>query len=249
MSLTGLFELFFLPPGIFLFLLLLSVILSRKLKTLKRLIILQIVVIYLLTIPVTSHYLFRFLETIPALTPEQIKQSKAEVIVVLAGGIKPYKKEYHGPDVGYFTQQRLRYAAWLHKKTNLPMVVVGGIEKEGITEAELMEQLLKYEYVVKGNIFVEQESQNTFQNSLNTWKILSQNHFKQFYLVTSAFHMPRALRVFREHHEGVIPAPMGFYHNSMDFLPGDFMPDSKSLWKNYLALHEIIGFYWYAIRY
>ncbi|MDX2507747.1 MAG: YdcF family protein [Gammaproteobacteria bacterium] len=247
--LTSLFELFFLPPGVFLWLLVLSVLLSKNLQTLKRLLILQILLLYLLTIPVTSHYLFSLLESIPALTEEQIQDNKADVIVVLAGGIKPYKKEYHGPDIGYFTQLRLRYAAWLQKKTNLPILVTGGIEKQGYTEAALMKQVLQNEYAISGRIFVEQESQNTFENSFYSRKILVSQQFKRFYLLTSAFHMPRALSVFSIHNEGVIPAPMGFYHNSMDFLPGDFMPNSKSLWQNYLALHEIIGFYWYKLRY
>jgi len=257
--LSRLFELLFFPPGVFLLLLILSVLLISHLKTLKRLIILQVLLIYLLTIPVTNHYLFSFLETIPALTLEQIQansisegksgEEQADVIVVLAGGIKSYQKEYHGPDIGYFTQLRLRYAAWLQKKTGLPIVVTGGVEREGITEAALMKQVLQNEYAVRQRIFVESESQNTYENSLYTHKILAQNGFKHFYLVTSAFHMPRALAAFRNSDTKVIPAPMGFFHNSMDFLPGDFLPNSKSLWQNYLALHEIIGFYWYKLRY
>ena len=256
--LSRLFELFFFPPGVFLLLLILSVLLINNLKTLKRLIILQVLLMYLLSIPVSSHYLFSFLETIPALTLEQIQpdavkekvsEEQADVIVVLAGGIKSYQKEYHGPDIGYFTQLRLRYAAWLQKKTGLPIVVTGGVEREGITEAALMKQVLQNEYAVTQRIFVESESQNTYENSLYTHKILAQNGFKQFYLVTSAFHMPRALAAFGNFDTKVIPAPMGFFHNSMDFLPGDFLPNSKSLWQNYLALHEIIGFYWYKLRY
>jgi len=244
---TRLFELVFLPPGGFIFLLILSVVLIRNLQTLKRVLILQILLIYFLTIPVTNYYLFSFLETIPALSPEQLKGNKADVIVVLAGGIRSYKKEYDGPDIGYFTERRLRYAAWLQKKTNLPLLVTGGIEKGGVREAELMKQILIDEFAITGRIFVEKESQNTNDNSFYSSKILAQHQFKYPYLVTSAFHMPRVLYSFRKHNENVIPAPMGFYHNTMDFLPGDFIPNSKSLWENYLALHEILGLFWYKL--
>jgi len=247
--LTRLFELFFLPPGIFIVLMLMSILLIKNLKLLKSLILLQILLMYVLTIPVTSHHLFALLETVPALTVEQIKDRQADVIVVLAGGIKPYKKEYHGPDIGHFTQLRLRYAAWLQKQTHLPLLVTGGIEKEGITEAELMQQVLQNEYAISDTILVEKNSLNTYENSLFSSTIMAEHQLQNYYLVTSAFHMPRAIMAFKEHNNNMIPAPMGFYHNSMDYLPGDFLPNSKSMWQNYLALHEIIGFYWYKIRY
>jgi uncharacterized SAM-binding protein YcdF (DUF218 family) len=247
--LTSLFELFFLPPGLFIFLLLLSVFLVKDIYRLKRLIFLQILLLYLLSIPVTSHYLFAALETTPALTPEQIQNTKPDAIIVLAGGIKSWQKEYHGADVGYFTQLRLRYAAWLQKQTGLPVLVTGGIEKDGITEAELMKKVLVQEYQVTAKVLVEKNSQNTYENALYSKKIMAQHQLKQAYLVTNAFHMPRALMVFEKQQLDTIPAPMAFFHNNMDYLSGDFLPQSKVLWQNYLALHEIIGFYWYQIRY
>lgn len=247
--LTRIFELFFLPPGVFIFLLLLSILLVKNIRRLKWLLVLQIILMYLLTIPVTNHYLFALLETEPALTIEQIKANKADVIVVLAGGIKPYTKEYHSADIGYFTQLRLRYAAWLQKKTQLPIIVAGGIEKNDITEAELMKQVLVQEYHINAPVLLEMKSQNTFENALNTRDIMIKHSYKTMYLVSSAFHMPRALKAFKKHDIKVIPAPMAYYHNSMDYQVGDFLPNSRSLWQNYLALHELIGFYWYQIRY
>lgn len=247
--LTRLFELFFLPPGIFILLLLLSVWLIKNLRLLKVIISLQILLLYVLTIPVTSYYLFAMLETIPALSSEQIKSNQADVIVVLAGGIKPYQQEFHGPDVGHFTQLRLRYAAWLQRQTGLPVLVTGGIEEDGPTEAELMQEVLQNEYGVTERIVVEKDSQNTYENALFSSKIMARQQWQNYYLVTNAFHMPRAMAVFQERNANIIPAPMGFYHNTMRYLPGDFFPNSKSLWQNYLALHEIIGYYWYKVRY
>ena len=247
--LTRLFELFFLPPGLFIFLLLLSILLVKNIQRLKRLLFLQAFLIYFISIPLSNHYLFSLLETSPELTREQIDTHNVDVIVVLAGGIKPYRKEYQGADVGDFTQLRLRYAAWLQKQTGLPMLVTGGIEKASVTEAELMRKVLIEEYHIKAPILLETASQNTYENALYSRTILADNSWHSMYLVTSAFHMPRALKAFRNHAKQVIPAPMGFYHNSMDFQLSDFLPNSKSLRQNYLALHELIGFYWYQLRY
>lgn len=246
---SQLFEIIFLPPGLFILLLVLSILLVKNLQRLKGLLIIQILLIYFFSIPLTSDYLFSTLETIPALSEEQIKMNKADAIVVLAGGIKVYKKEYHGPDIGHFTHLRLRYAAWLQKRTGLPVIVSGGIEEEGVTEAELMQRILQNEYAIKGSIRVEKQSKNTYENSLYSSKILSEHQYQNYYLVTSAFHMPRALEVFKKHNEKVIPAPMGFYYNPGVLEPGKFKPQSHVLWKNYLALHEIIGRYWYQFYY
>ncbi|MCP3851267.1 MAG: YdcF family protein [Gammaproteobacteria bacterium] len=247
--LTRLFELFFLPPGIFIVLLLLSIVFVNNLKRLKSLLVLQIFLIYILSIPVTNHYLFSTLEVFPALTIEQIENNKAEVIIVLAGGIKPLQREYHSPDISYFTQLRLRYGAWLQKKTGLPMLVAGGIEIKGITEAELMQQVLQNEYEINETILLEKQSQNSYENAIYSSKILAEQQFNQAYLVTNAFHMDRAVMAFKKQGINVTPAPMGFQNNSIGFVLRDFLPNSKSIWQNYLALHEIIGFYWYKVRY
>ncbi|NOQ80189.1 MAG: hypothetical protein GQ546_12410 [Gammaproteobacteria bacterium] len=247
--LTRIFELLFLPPGIFIILLLMSILFINKLKLLKGLLLLQVLFIYSLTLPVTSHFLFQQLENVPALTQTQIKNNKVDAIIILAGGIKAYQQEYHAPDIGYFTQLRLRYGAWLQKQTGLPVIVTGGIERGGITEAELMAQILKNEYALSGKILVEKQSQNTYENSLYSSKIMASQGWHNYYLVTSAFHMPRALLSFKQHNKNIIPAPMAFYHNTMDYLWGDFLPGSNAMWKNYLALHEIIGRYWYQLYY
>ncbi|MCU7938004.1 MAG: YdcF family protein [gamma proteobacterium symbiont of Bathyaustriella thionipta] len=248
--LTRIVELLFFPPGIFIFLLLISLLWIKNIKLLKHFLSLQVLFIYCLTIPVTGHYLFKQLENIPPLSEAQIKNNKVDAIVILAGGIKTLQQEYQGPDIGYFTQLRLRYGAWLQKRTDLPVIVTGGIARAGITEAELMAQVLRNEYGLQGTILVEKQSKNTFGNALYSSKIAKEEGFQSLYLVTSAFHMPRALASFKQHNKAVIAAPMGFYHNTMGgFSLGDFLPNSNAMRENYLALHELIGRYWYQLYY
>jgi len=164
------------------------------------------------------------------------------------GGIKAFKKEYHGADISGFTILRLRYAAYLQKRTGLPVLVAGGIEKSETTEADLMYKVLREEYQVKAGIYIENQSQNTFENARRVKKLLKEHHFKHILLVSSAFHMPRALAAFEDVEIIVTPAPTDFYNNSMDYEFGDFLPHSLALRQNYLALHEIIGAFWYRIK-
>ncbi len=246
--LTHFFELFFLPPGVFIFFPLLTLLLVKNIKILKRLLLVQLLLFYLSSLPVSSYYLFRYLETTPALAAEQINNTPAELIVVLAGGIKAYKKEYHGADISGFTVPRLRYAAYLQKRTGLPIMAAGGINKGGITEAELMRQVLREEYAVKARIYIETVSQNTFENAIGVKQLLKAQGIKEILLVTSAFHMPRALAVFEGADIDVIPAPTDFMHNCMGYDFSDFLPASRSLRETFLALHEIIGSFWYRLK-
>ena len=247
--LTRIFELIFMPPGLFIVLLLLTVLLSRRLRTLKLLLLVQMVIIYVLSISITTHHLYGLLETVPPLTQQQIKTLDNDVIIILAGGIKSRAKEYDNkPDVGYFTLLRLRYGAWLQKQTGLPVIVTGGVERNDTTEAELMRQVLQQEFEVSGDIFVEQQSSNTLENAQYCRAIMGRQKFTNPLLVSSAFHMPRALLAFNRFINTITPAPMGFMHSEIDYIPGDFIPNSKSLWENYLALHELIGYWWYKIK-
>jgi uncharacterized SAM-binding protein YcdF (DUF218 family) len=247
--LRQIFSIFLVPPGLFITFLLLSIFLVKSLRVMKWVLTLQLLLIYLLSIPFTSDVLFTQLENSPALTETQIKTADADVIVLLAGGITAYANEYHGPDIAYFTNERLRYAAWLQKKTGLPMIVTGGIDEEGVTEAELMKKVLRNEYEIKVPIWVENRSQNTFENAQYSNEIMQQQHYQRYYLVTNAFHMKRALEVFSKQNNAVTPAPMSFYSQKGDYEFGTFVPHSYSLWKNFLAMHEIVGRYWYRFYY
>ena len=68
------------------------------------------------------------------------------------------------------------------------------------------------------------------------------------YLVTSAFHMPRALASFRAKGLTVIPAPTGIAPPVKLHL-GDFIPRASSLLASYLALHEWGGRLWYDVAF
>ncbi len=246
--LSRIFELLFMPPGLFIFLLLLTIVLVKKTAVIKRLLLLQMIIIYVLSISITTHHLYASLETISPLTAQQIKTLDNDVIIILAGGIKAQAKEYNRPDVGYFSLLRLRYGAWLQKQTGLPIIVTGGIERGGMTEAELMKQVLQQEFAVNGKIFVERQSRNTLENAQFSQQIMAEQQFSRPLLVTSAFHMPRALLAFTHMGKNITAAPTGFLHSEIDYIPGDFIPNSKSLRENYLALHELMGFWWYKLR-
>src|SRR5215212_2126166 len=68
---------------------------------------------------------------------------------------------------------------------------------------------------------------------------------EEFYLVTSASHMPRALALFRRAGTNPLPAPTHFLtQGDRGFAPGDFFPSSGGLRCAEAAAYEYLGLAW-----
>ncbi len=70
---------------------------------------------------------------------------------------------------------------------------------------------------------------------------------QQIYLVTHAWHMPRAKLAFEHAGFIVIPAPTG-YIRSFELTVLDFLPDADALADSSRFVREIIGIAWYRLR-
>jgi uncharacterized SAM-binding protein YcdF (DUF218 family) len=231
-----------LPPGPSV-LLLLSAVLFRQARL--PLLVLGLASLYLSSIAATAVWLRGKLEIYP---PVSLEHAAAEAIVVL-GADRRRAVEYGGDTIGGLGLERLRYAAWLHKKTGLPVLASGGSTRgEAVPEAELMRAVLK-EFGVETR-WVEGGSGNTYENGLMSSRLLKGAGIGEVLLVTHAWHMPRAVEAFERAGLKVVPAPLGGMGPATDgdeWL--DWVPRASSLQMNYLALHEMLGRLWYRYRY
>ncbi|MCP4126361.1 MAG: YdcF family protein [Gammaproteobacteria bacterium] len=239
-----------LPPGGLLLLGVLSLLLSGRLFG-KILLTLTLVSFYLLSTPFVATNLIAGLERHIFVTPEEITSSKAEAILVLAGGRYQDAPEYGGDTIKGMSLERARYAAWLQRRTELPILVTGGdLEHRGIAEAKLVSQVLKEEFGRKV-LATEEKSKNTWENILLTSQLLESHGIKKVALVTHAWHMPRAMRMFQGSRIDVIAAPTIFSAGQLTVsrsLQRDWLPNSRAFRKSYLALHEYLGMAWYQIK-
>jgi len=172
----------------------------------------------------------------------------AQAIVVLGSGLELEQPEYAGDTAGERTLLRLRYGALLAKRYNLPLLVTGGHPKNATrTEAAVMAGILEREFAVKVR-WQEGESRNTAENASKSAAILHAAGVRRIVLVTQAFHMPRAVRLFRGAGLEVVPAPTQFKSaGRSSFGPLDLLPQSQALRNSYFALHEWLGIAWLAL--
>ncbi|MGB3290131.1 MAG: YdcF family protein [Burkholderiaceae bacterium] len=233
-------------PGSLLLLLLTGCVLlwSRYRRSGSAAITLGIVTLAVLGMPFTAMHLIRTLEVYPAVSPSDLAQARA--IVVLGGGIDHNQPEYAADVSNGFTLERLRYAAFLHNHHDLPILVTGGNPSGGEAEGWVMKRELESLFNVPVR-WLEVESNNTAENAALSWKMLQADGVSTIALVTHAWHMPRAKRVFEQAGFTVIPAPTGFHTVDMKGAM-NFIPQARYLNLSNIAIREWVGMGWYGLR-
>ena len=234
-----------LPPGLSLALLFLA-LLSHGVGTRRFFLLLGFGSLFLASIPVTANWLMGRLEVFP---PVALDKIAAEAIVVLGAERHGNAPEYGGETTGGFGLERLRYAASLGKMTGLPILISGGdaLGKGNIPEAELMQTALK-DFGIEAR-WLEDRSRNTYENALFSSQILKGVGIGEVLLVTQGFHMPRAVEAFEKAGMRVVPAPTGLMNVAKETDITDFLPSASALRSSSLALHELLGRWWYQQRY
>ena len=147
-----------------------------------------------------------------AIQPQQLQPAQA--IVVLGGGVHAQAPEYGLPQPGPNTLQRLRYGAWLAKKSGKPLAFAGGVgwaalgtdtEPEGTVARRVLQE--DYGLALK---WMDDRSRDTVENAARMAQLLQPAGVRRIALVTDATHIPRASAAFRAAGFEVIPAPTDF---------------------------------------
>ena len=172
----------------------------------------------------------------------------AQAIVVLSGGLSTDAPEYGGETVGERTLVRMRYGALLARRFELPVLVSGGRpENAENSEAALMADILDREFAVEVH-WEEARSRTTAENAAMSAAILKEAGVSRIVLVTQAFHMPRAVRLFRSAGLEVIPAPTGFTtDDNASIAFSSLLPRVSAMQNSYYTLHEWLGIAWLAL--
>lgn len=242
---------FLLPPGLFILLGLGGLfLLSRFAKLSKALLFCTFLGLWIFSTPFVAQKLIDSLQLpYPPLALDDLNDTKAgSAIVVLGGGagIAPEYADQHF--VSDSTLRRVHYAAYLARKTKLPIIVSGGGTDELLfTEANLMQTILQNDF--KLAVFLkEDKSMTTLDEAYYLAPMLQQRKIKTIYLVTHAWHMARSLIAFRQTGLAIIPAPMGYISLEKEDGLLEFLPLMNALSVSTVALHEYVGMAWYLLH-
>jgi uncharacterized SAM-binding protein YcdF (DUF218 family) len=185
----------------------------------------------------------------------------AEAIILLGGATR--SQSYPRPGVDLSERgDRVIYAAQLYKRGKAPFIITSGgrigWRDDGAPESSDMAKVLTQDLGVPITAIIEEpNSLNTYENAVNVQKIMVDRQIKKVLLVTSAFHMPRSLRIFRKLKMDVIPAPSDYLasqlaldepHRTWEAATLSAIPDSERLEHFTTALKEYIGTWIYTVK-
>ena len=200
------------------------------------------IIFYLMCTSLIAERTMGWLEELHA-PPAQVETSGADVIVLLGGGAISQVPDVDG--VGALCASpanRLLTAVRLQKMLNVPILISGGqVYSDSGAEAEISARVLKSLGVPEDKIITETKSVNTAQNARYSATILREKEFSKPLLVTSAFHMNRAMLNFNLYRFKPIAYPTDFTvaHNPT-FHYTKLRPQAEALLLNVTVMQEIL---------
>ena len=162
----------------------------------------------------------------------------ARYVVVLAGKLKTGDGLPPTSRLGAAMLMRLTEGIRLHRVIEGSKLVLSGGNRQGETEAAAMAELAVLLGVAKADIITETQSLTTHEQAQQVKAIVGAG---PVVLVTSASHMPRAMRLFRDAGMTAIAAPTA--HNAGDRDYGvALIPSSRALDATSEAVYEALAF-------
>ena len=162
----------------------------------------------------------------------------ADAIIVFAGGAG----ESGQAGGGY--QERVKQAVELYKAGFAPRMIFSSGFVFAFEEAQMMRGLAQENGVPPEAIVLETHATNTYQNVVLTNQILTQHGWKRILLVSSPYHMRRAVMTWRKSAAGVqvisSPVPISQFY----VRDGDGPPSFEQL-RGLLLEYAAIAAYWW----
>ena len=244
---SKIFITFFLPPGLFITLLLFAYLF---IKNLRKFIIYVVAILWIFSSSFFASLLLYPLEE-PYRTHKPLANS--DFVIVLGGGINPKAVDFK---LSSGALKRALLGVELAKDNNIPLIYSGG-GSEDMPEAHGFVEDIKKIYKPFGididqkesidnrsfYLVVESKSLNTYQNAQYLKELFAKSGIERpkVALVSSAYHLNRATRIFDSLGFRTIGYGADFHSGGLSYSFRDFFPSSGGLNGTFIALKEYFG--------
>lgn len=147
----------------------------------------------------------------PAAADAAALTAPVDGIIVLGGALDFRRGQMRLTDAGARMSAALTLA---HEHPEARLVFTGGHDaillRSPVSEAEMARGLFRAASLADERVIYEGEARNTRENAAFTAKLVTPKPGERWLLVTSAFHMPRAMGTFRAAGFDVVPYPVDF---------------------------------------
>lgn len=228
-----------LPPSSLVILAFVGLWLSQnRPKTGKNLVAASLICLLTLSLPITGNALLQSLESTPPINNAQLHNIQA--IVILGGGKNNNPPEYERQDtVSRWALERIRYGAYLQTRTGKPILVTGGAPFGGRSEADAMAEALQRDFHAK-DVWIESRSKDTAENAAYSASIMKEHGVNRVAVISQAWHLPRAIKLFEQQGMTVYPAPTGYTDEDNESV-NRWLPSASALYKSAIGIKEYLG--------
>ncbi|WP_049823770.1 YdcF family protein [Bradyrhizobium sp. WSM2254] len=172
-------------------------------------------------------------------------------IIVLGGSVDTDLSAAHRTPVVSHAADRLLAAAELARRyPNARIVFTGGTANLVSTEsreADYSAPILEGLGIPKERLILERDSRNTWENAIFTKQLVAPKPGERWLLVTSAFHMPRSMGIFRKAGFDVEAYPVDWRMGGRDDLFTFTRVSGDGLARIDVAVREWIGLLTYRV--
>ena len=187
------------------------------------------------------------------ITMDQL-QDTFDIGILLGGYSNPniipgHDRHNFGPSASRFTNTLELY----HQGNIRKILLTGGSGR--ILDIEPSEALLVRDFLIRigipaEDIIIDPDSRNTRENAVFTKKILDEKYPNaSCLLITSAFHMRRAMRCFDKVGIEYTPFSVDFHGERTRFVPESFiLPDRLGFFRWEMMIKEWVGIVFYKLR-
>lgn len=242
---------FIISPLVWVFGLLVYSFITKEEKRAKKLKIVCLIILYLSSNSFLVDECFRAWEPI---TEDYETTSKSYQGAIVLGGIGDIDLRLQKINFGISGDRLFQTLPLFYSGKIKKLIFTGGsgsIEFPEKKEGIYVKKYLKSIHFPDSALIVESESKNTYENAIFTKKLLdSLNVEGEFLLVTSGYHMPRSLAVFKKAgFTQILPfvtnRSSGVRRFTFDHL---FIPNPGTLISLHLLIHEWVGYLTYKLK-
>jgi uncharacterized SAM-binding protein YcdF (DUF218 family) len=203
-----------------------------------------------LSTPAVAHLALGSLEWQYA--PLERRPAEAQAIVVLASCVRFVSPDETRVELDEDSVARCLYAVELYRQgPPCPVVLSGGKvdpQAPGPATAQAMADFLRQLGVKPTDLIVEGASRTTFENAVESARLLMSRRLSSVLLVTDAVDMFRAVRCFEKQGVAVIPAPCHYRATPFQATLFTFLPSHKAVSNCHRVWHEWLGTVWYWLQ-
>ncbi|MDC0096672.1 YdcF family protein [Amylibacter sp.] len=212
--------------------------------------ILAVSILIICSLPIFSNKLIAYLENEYILSDASSVKT-ADAIVVLSGMVRAIDGanglEYEWREAS----DRIFAGIDLIQENKAPILVLTGGKlpwSVGKPEGEYLRDIAIKYGVPNKNILLTENVENTDQEAKAVAELLNKASPK-IILVTSAFHMPRAQKVFEAAGIKIEPFAVDFLSGADKYTIINFIPSAEALYQTSFFIRELIGRLYYSLKY